>query len=461
MPARKCQPVKVAIGQQKTAATYLVADASSFPRRGEPTSSLPHRLRLGEQPVAKVCNRTSLLPSTILELPTTEYAPEFLGDTNESNPDEAALRAVPVFYAGGEWDAEAQLYVMGGRFYDPYAGRWVTDGGGENGYKFADNNPTRERVIEETTPVEDYAFIRGLVGDDNLARASDTALFLGTTSVVAGAVFGGYGALAAFGLVSGAATATAAASTSTIGASLSATGSVLTYASLGVSGAQVAFTGQGTGNLLADSVSLGIDAVATATSGRLRATLLAIDAGINLFQGGYSTVQSYEDFRQGDYLGGTFNAIGATLGLGSAGIRGAQLNQLRSGPRGNWVEAIRNDGDSLTLQSLFSGKEIQYRGGKASIEEYKLDDAYFDRFQDNVLGEVKGNFDFAARVGASTPKAIRFVEALQSEALRQVGVARKYGLPLEWHVRRQDENAFRNVLRSFDEITIVPYDPTF
>jgi len=94
---------------------------------------------------------------------------EFLGDTNESNPDEAALLAVPVFYAGGEWDAEAQLYVMGGRFYDPYAGRWVTDGGGENGYKFADNNPVRERVIGETVysgMFDDYSYYLNPLNND-------------------------------------------------------------------------------------------------------------------------------------------------------------------------------------------------------------------------------------------------------------------------------------------------------
>ncbi|PHS05086.1 MAG: hypothetical protein COA78_15720 [Blastopirellula sp.] len=127
--------------------------------------------------------------------------------------------------------------------------------------------------------------------------------------------------------------------------------------------------------------------------------------------------------------------------------------------KGKWNEVARRSGDPLDVQSAYSGKPIKYRNGKAYIEEYKLDGVNFDRFKDGVLGDVKADYGFAARVGKYNPK-LNAIQDLLNEAGRQIPVARKHGLPLEWHVRKQDFNFFKNVLNQrgyLDHITLVTY----
>lgn len=137
------------------------------------------------------------------EDPNFGTRPQFLGDTTE-----AALLAVPVFYAGGEWDADAQVYVMGGRFYEPYSGRWITDLGGENGYKFGDNNPTRDRTIGDTVYAgmfADYSYYVSPLNND--PGAGGVAFGVGKALGWTGFVVGSAGA----GLIGGAAAITAGA----------------------------------------------------------------------------------------------------------------------------------------------------------------------------------------------------------------------------------------------------------
>ncbi|MEM8864488.1 MAG: HNH endonuclease signature motif containing protein [Planctomycetota bacterium] len=89
-------------------------------------------------------------------------------------------------------------------------------------------------------------------------------------------------------------------------------------------------TYEGTGDLAADSASLAIDALSSVTSGRVKTALLIADAGINLVQAGVAASRSYDAFRGGDYVGGTLNAIGATLGFGSSAVRGVQVSVPRT-----------------------------------------------------------------------------------------------------------------------------------
>ncbi len=141
--------------------------------------------------------------------------------------------------------------------------------------------------------------------------------------------------------------------------------------------------------------------------------------------------------------------------LGQDAARSVATGIVRAG---GWKEIARNPGDALDIQSAFSGKPIKYRNGKAFIEEFELDGVHFDRVKDGVLGEVKGNYDFATRLAQAGK--LEFLDDLIKEAQRQTRVARKLGLPLEWHVRRQDLQGFKNTIGAqFSEIRFVPYDP--
>jgi RHS repeat-associated protein len=156
---------------------------------------------------------------------------EFKGDISE-----AALLAVPLFFNGGEWDADAQIYVLGGRFYDPYSGRWVTDNGGENGYKFGDNNPSRERLLGETVSagmLDDFSYYLNPFNNDEggLGFAFGVGKTLGWTAFVAGSagagIIGGAGLL----MTAGGYSATTAYATATGGAIAGGTAAAMqTYA---------------------------------------------------------------------------------------------------------------------------------------------------------------------------------------------------------------------------------------
>lgn len=118
-----------------------------------------------------------------------------------------------------------------------------------------------------------------------------------------------------------------------------------------------------------------------------------------------------------------------------------------------WVKVARRSGPSLELQSAFSGKKIEYKGGKAFIKEAELDGVRFDRIEKNVLGEVKG--DYSVPIGLGSQDA---ANKLLDEAKRQVRLAKKYGMQLEWHVRQDQLVAFQNAVgSSYPIIKFVPY----
>jgi hypothetical protein len=116
-----------------------------------------------------------------------------------------------------------------------------------------------------------------------------------------------------------------------------------------------------------------------------------------------------------------------------------------------WV--ARRSGPSLENQSAFSGSRIRYKGNKSYIKEAELDGVFFDRIRKNVLGEVKGDYSVPIRIGSQ-----HAADRLIAEARRQIAVATKYGLLLEWHVRAADLAGFKNVVGvKYPNITFVPY----
>jgi hypothetical protein len=158
----------------------------------------------------------------------------------------------------------------------------------------------------------------------------------------------------------------------------------------------------------------------------------------------------------------TINVVGDTgkqVARGEAAVEAAvdAGKGVEKSLPGDWVSLGRRSGDSLDVQSAFSGKTAKYRDGTAYIDEYVLDDVPFDRLQGKVLGEVKGDYSFAARVGKYNPD-VKAIGDLEKEAKSQIAVAEKYGLQLEWYVRQADLAFFQSVLKNYlDKIKLVTY----
>ena len=155
---------------------------------------------------------------------------------------------------------------------------------------------------------------------------------------------------------------------------------------------------------------------------------------------------------------GTFEVIDGAGKVVLTGLLQDEAESLANGfNAAAWKQVGRRSGDPLELQSAFSGKPITYRNGKAYIEEYELGGVSFDRIKDGILGEAKGNYDFASRVSPYVPK-LKAVKQLQDEAARQIAIAAEYGIQLEWHVRAQDLAFFKNVLVALaNSINLIPY----
>jgi hypothetical protein len=95
--------------------------------------------------------------------------------------DALALATFPRVCLGGYYDEAAGLYQLGGSWYDPLTGRFAQDRGSENGYALSGDAPYRDR-FGKTVGDNSYALIRGLVGDERLAGASDAAVIGGTVA---------------------------------------------------------------------------------------------------------------------------------------------------------------------------------------------------------------------------------------------------------------------------------------
>ncbi|MCA9241549.1 MAG: hypothetical protein KDA37_15170, partial [Planctomycetales bacterium] len=79
-----------------------------------------------------------------------------LGDSDAVD----AISELPVNFQGGWWDADARLYSLSGRMYDPFNGRFVQDAGGQNGYALSPKAPNRDRalgpIIDTTSDWDTY-----------------------------------------------------------------------------------------------------------------------------------------------------------------------------------------------------------------------------------------------------------------------------------------------------------------
>ncbi len=129
-----------------------------------------------------------------------------------------------------------------------------------------------------------------------------------------------------------------------------------------------------------------------------------------------------------------------------------------------WRLIGRRQGPWLELQSMLSGKTIKYVGSRAFIEEADIDGVMFDSISRDVRGrvtavprlqEVKGDYSVPIKLGSKD-----VADRLIDEASRQMKVAKRYGLVLEWHVRRDQLAGFRNVVgTAYPGIVFVPYKP--
>ena len=321
---------------QPTPAVWLFTDLSGTPTSFGTVNSLGTW-----QIQQRVMGSTGLVTST-------------LGDTTN------ALNQTPVIWDGAQQQTQLNtptLYDLNGHWYDPVQNRFLTPGPisatSTNPYTLNGNNPINSASSVNWDAIsgpDAYSngfnrFVGGtvqsVVGDNNLANASDTQLFLGTAAFSTAIVFGGWAGLGAAGLIG----------TGTAGASyLTGVGTTLAYASLGVSSARVAFSGGNDGivDLGLDLFGVGALRYAGAATGLAKTAWMTADIGANAYQGVAGSVGSYQAFAQGNYVGGVLGVAGGLLGFAGAayGARGFQLALLNDPTMNplNYSYALRAQG---------------------------------------------------------------------------------------------------------------------
>lgn len=151
---------------------------------------------------------------------------------------------------------------------------------------------------------------------------------------------------------------------------------------------------------------------------------------------------------------------GPGKGSAKASAPKAGKSSASSDPGGQWREVARRSTGkagskgmtSLEIQSAYSEKPIEYRDGRAYIEEYRLDGTDFDKYDPSTrtLGEVKDEYGFLIKMGSR-----KAADGLLSEAGRQSEIAQRHGLTLEWMVREEYADAYRTLLHDqYPEIQI-------
>lgn len=173
------------------------------------------------------------------------------------------------------------------------------------------------------------SLVHSIVGD-RLAYASDTQLFLGTAFFSTGVAIVGKFALPY----------------TAMGAKAIAPAlPYIAYASAGYNAVRVIGSGGDHGklDLASDLLGLGLLSKARSATGLARTLWYTADAGINAAQGSRSVWESRRAFGNGDYLGGTLNALGAGLSFAGAFGSSAKLWNVVNAPN-SWPSGISYKG---------------------------------------------------------------------------------------------------------------------
>jgi len=339
------------------------------------------------------------------------------------------LNSATVSWRGMEFDSSLTTYTSRtGRTYDPVTARFHNEVGPLNGYSLAGGNPYRNSHSIDWSAIEGPGPFSGVLGNtvgratyamfgDQLATASDTELFLGTAAFSTAIVFGGWAALGQLGLLG--AGGAAAAEVSYLGAA----GTALSYTSLGMSSAQVAFSGgqEGWGNLAMDAFGVGALKYAGRASGLARTAWMAGDVGVNLVQGGQNSYAGYQQFRQGHYGSAAFSFAMAGLSFGGAATGATSLRRsMALDPTMNPLNyRLKMNRRSVTLgmngaHGLRAAPRVELPHGFYSMDEFgnfgsalrkRLDDAGFDDVQAVLHGSSVTGVRANSKVGipAGTP----------------------------------------------------------
>ncbi|MCA9095550.1 MAG: hypothetical protein KDA68_18855, partial [Planctomycetaceae bacterium] len=273
-----------------------------------------------------------------------------------TDPTKVFTEAADVWHGYGR-DINTGLALIGNRWYAPELGPFLSQGApslGSSPYTLGGNDPLNrgsnfdwESIQGPDAYANDWqrsigSTLHSIVGD-RLAYASDTQLFLGTALFSTGVAIVGKLALP---YVAAFARAVAPAVP------------YIVYANTAFNGARVLGSGFRNGKLdfAADLVGIGLLSKARAATGLARTLLYAADAGINVAQGSRDAWESGRSFSNGDYFGGTLNALGA--GLSFAGAFGSSAKLWSSHIAIRSYSIVTRDGSYSRNVSWFDLDEV-------------------------------------------------------------------------------------------------------
>ncbi len=127
---------------------------------------------------------------------------------------------------------------------------------------------------------------------------------------------------------------------------------------------------------------------------------------------------------------------------------------------GKWENVTRGDSKALAMQAIWSGKPYSFGKGSITVTEYNVKGVRFDRASHDQLGHLKSLDEFKWTYEGSIASGNEGVaKSLRDQASTQIRIADELGVPLEWHVRKDEIPAFKKVLGPdiAKHITFVPY----
>lgn len=130
---------------------------------------------------------------------------------------------------------------------------------------------------------------------------------------------------------------------------------------------------------------------------------------------------------------------------------GAELENTIPPVTEGWVKIVRPDSKAMREQALWSAKfdrSFSYKGSSIVVEEYRAGGLNFDAASElgeelTALEEFKGDYSGSIASG-NAGVANRLVK----QATEQLEIAESLGVPLNWHIEKAQEHAFRYVLGS-------------